>query len=548
MGVPRQNHPMNDRPALNPHDAQQLVSLRLALEAALLQVRSARAYRRGAAIVALDATVERAANLCASARGIPVAAKLEDTISRLRNDGDFDWRPTVLPDIRLLRKARNAAQHDGLEPDRDALPGWARAAELFVIGVVEAQFDVDVRHVVLSSAIADLELRRSVELAEEAHVSKDFGACIENVDEAYATALAKWRRIRPRRSDPFARDRLDQAAHDGIAHLERALDAAAFVGDVGAAEWFSALRQERDRDVFDEDDATRALAFVFAWVTGYESAHATWTYDRNRRADLAARRVRAENQPASIASVEVREAGRGSIETTFVLADVPPAEEFDEWASALQAQFRSVPDGYWQVRGNGTVRVLRSAPDTAASVADVDTLATALRNVDEHVRQQRRAVEERAALLAASTEALRASAAAIRADWPSWIDDITGGHDHQFGDVWLVTLPPSIDLLNLSEDEQARPYDNDVATLLRNMSEIDQCWHTGNGPTLGISPSMPANELVRVLRSADAQISVAVERRERATEDRRRLLTDTRAAVAAAVSRSQINSSGPRGS
>lgn len=33
----------------------------------------------------------------------------------------------VLPDVKLLRRARNAAQHDGLEPDGDQVPVWASA-------------------------------------------------------------------------------------------------------------------------------------------------------------------------------------------------------------------------------------------------------------------------------------------------------------------------------------------------------------------------------------------------------------------------------------
>ena len=102
--------------SLTAHEVEQLVSLRLALEDARLQARRAGTYRRGAAIVALDAAVERATALVAFTRGIRVTptTKLDDLISHLKESLGTMWAPTVLPDIKHLRRARNAVQHEAL--------------------------------------------------------------------------------------------------------------------------------------------------------------------------------------------------------------------------------------------------------------------------------------------------------------------------------------------------------------------------------------------------------------------------------------------------
>lgn len=90
------------------HEVQQLLALRLAVERARRDARRAGRYQRGSAIVALDSNVERACALVAVARGlsVPSNGKLDDLISQVKQSLGPDWRPTVLPDIKQLRRAR----------------------------------------------------------------------------------------------------------------------------------------------------------------------------------------------------------------------------------------------------------------------------------------------------------------------------------------------------------------------------------------------------------------------------------------------------------
>ena len=127
--------------ALTPHEVEQLVSLRLALENALLQCNRATKYRRGTALVALDTVVERASAIVAVTSGVPVpkSGNLDDLISKLKESLGERWVPGVLPDIRQLRRPRNAAQHEGLEPDREQIPSWASAVAVYVTTLIDTQ-------------------------------------------------------------------------------------------------------------------------------------------------------------------------------------------------------------------------------------------------------------------------------------------------------------------------------------------------------------------------------------------------------------------------
>lgn len=82
--------------SLTVHELEQLVALRLSLEDALSRAKGATKYRRGTAIVALDATVERASSIVAVTRSlsIPTNGKLEDLISRLRESFGSTWKPS----------------------------------------------------------------------------------------------------------------------------------------------------------------------------------------------------------------------------------------------------------------------------------------------------------------------------------------------------------------------------------------------------------------------------------------------------------------------
>src|SRR3954463_6386150 len=101
-----------------PPDAQtvrDLVALRLMLESASARARTAGRYSRGAAVVSLDATVERASYLVAAYRGIEVAPRdtLETLYSKLVQNFDGAWKSQEWPTIKSLHLERNTVQHHG---------------------------------------------------------------------------------------------------------------------------------------------------------------------------------------------------------------------------------------------------------------------------------------------------------------------------------------------------------------------------------------------------------------------------------------------------
>lgn len=297
---------------LTPHEVEQFLSLRLALEDALDRSRRASRYRRGAAVVALDAVVERASAIVAFTRGIavPTNGKLDDLISRLKDSLGTTWQPTVLPDIKHLRRARNAAQHEGLEPDREQLPVWAGAAESYVTTLVDAQFSVDIRRIMLADAIRDGHLRDLIHQAEQAREAHEYRNSVDLSRDAYAEALSRWKRLRGRGSftrRPSASEILDRKSYNHVQHqigeLQATMDAAAFSTDPADAQWFTTTTAEHG-DVLDAEDAERVLTFSFEWITEYERAAATWTPDRHHRADIAARLTRSQDGPARIHDCE----------------------------------------------------------------------------------------------------------------------------------------------------------------------------------------------------------------------------------------------------
>ena len=376
---------------LSAHDMRMLVPMRLALEAALQQARAAGPYRYGAALVALDAVVERAVNLCISRRGLSLSQKLDDNISKLCADPELRWKPKLLPQVRLLRKARNSAQHDGIEPDRELVPTLASNTEVFVIELLHAQYRVDIRTVTMSQAIADPDLRARFAKAEAAREVGELHECIQEASLAYSEADRRWNFLRSRRSTRYGANEIEREVRESFESLETAFDATTFVGDVGAAEWFVALQRDGNDDVFDEEDAARALAFVFSWITGYESTVATWTEHRGRRIAIAARHERVGSEAAEIrsATAAVIEPGSGMIGVTFVIGNVPPADEYDEWAQALIAQIKDDARPNCWVNSNGTVLITRPASQAAVFVSDADALAAALKAAEGQVAQGR---------------------------------------------------------------------------------------------------------------------------------------------------------------
>lgn len=533
--------------SLTVHEVEQLVALRLSLEDALSRAKGATKYRRGTAIVALDATVERASSIVAVTRSlsIPTNGKLEDLISRLRESFGSSWKPTVLPDIRHLRRARNASQHEGLEPDREQVPVWAGAAKVYVSSLIEAQFGVDILSVVLSDAIQDPDLRQFIHTAEVARAAGEPGACVDRAKEAYREVSMKWARLHGSRRPafaPFSSELFDKKSYDfvngRIDNVQSVLDAAAFSQDLAEAEWFTQAVAEQS-DVLDSDDAERVLSFVFEWIVEYERAAASWTPNRRHRAALARRSVRSGEGSARIdkcLSVDFR---HGDIRATFKIADVPAEADYPAWARTLRELLQHTdPNQYWTVFDDGTIEIRRAVDAPSATADEVDVLSSALKQADVVMHEELQASLRKEQLARQRRDEYAESLETIRAGLPVWVKDVQWS-DEVFGDgkteQLLVTLAEDMWKLRFGERTEGSFFDNrkSINDLIRSHELVDQCYGTGGPSDLGITPVLTADQLAHVFKDVDPEVRGQLDQEGKAKDEQTAAVADTKARIAA---------------
>lgn len=519
--------------SLTVHEVEQLVALRLSLEDALSRAKGATKYRRGTAIVALDATVERASSIVAVTRSLPIPTngKLEDLISRLRESFGSSWKPAVLPDIRHLRRARNAAQHEGLEPDREQVPLWASAASVYVASLIDAQFEVDILSVALSDAIWDADLRQYIREAEIARDSGEHASCVDKVKDAYREASMRWTRLRGGRRPAFAptsSELLDKKSHDfvngRIDNVQSVLDAAAFSQDLAEAEWFTLAITEQS-DVLDADDAERVLSFAFEWIVEYERAAASWTPNRRHRAAVVRRKVRSGDGPARIdecLSVDFR---YGTVRAIFRIAEVPDENEYSAWARTVRDLLpKGDPTQTWTVFDDGTIDVRRPVEAPSDTADEVEILSSALMRADLVMHENLAATAKKEQLERQRRHEFTESVKSIRKDLPAWVEDIQWSRDGigggRAGQI-LVTLATGMWRLRFGERGEGSFYDNrtTINDVIRNHELVDQCYGTGGNSDIGIMPVLNAEQLARVFKDVDVVVSRQLEiERNRADE------------------------------
>jgi len=375
---------VNAAPSL--HEVDQLLGLRLMLEDALRRARHAGPHQRATATVMLDATVERATSLTCVSLGLQAKPNdsLDTLISRVKEHLEDQWKPRVLPDVRLLHRARNAAQHEGLAPDRSMLPGWASATEAYVVGLVDTVFAVDLRHVVMSDAIVDPQLRELVATAATALAAGELEASARASTAAFKTARGRWEKMHGAGPVEFWPPSMAHGtpmhAQAQIDELRSVISTTALAVDPSEVAWFRAAA--REPDVLDSDDVERMLSFAFGWVATLDLAQQSWVPDRRRRAEIAERLVRTGAEPARIfEAISMDPLAEGRFHVVFRLRNVPGPDEYDDWANALGTLLRAGdgPRGLWDVRPNGTVAA--TFPEAGATAA-VERLAGALAGTD----------------------------------------------------------------------------------------------------------------------------------------------------------------------
>jgi hypothetical protein len=533
--------------SLTVHEVEQLVALRLSLEDALSRAKGATKYRRGTAIVALDATIERASSIVAVTRSLPIpkSGKLEDLISSLRESFGSSWKPAVLPDIRHLRRARNASQHEGLEPDREQIPLWASATNIYVSSLIEAHFDVDILNVALSDAIRDADLRGYISEAELARAAGEHGSCVDKVKEAYEEASTRWTRLRGSRRPAFAptsSELLDKKSHDfvngRIDNVQSVLDAAAFSQDLAEAEWFT-LAIAEPSDLLDADDAERVLSFAFEWIVEYERAAASWTPNRRHRAAVSRRKVRSGDGPARIdecLSVDLR---YGSIRAIFSIADVPAEKDYSAWARTVDGL---LPAGdltqHWTVFDDGTIEVRRAVKAPSDTADEVEVLSSALKQADIVMNEKLQAAAKEDQLGRQKRDEFAESVAKIRADLPAWVKDIQWSNESFGGgraEQVLVTLAPGMWSLRFGERAEGGFYDNrtTINDVIRNHELVDQCYGTGGHSEMGIMPVLNAEQLARVFKDVDVVVSRQLEIERKRADEQTAVIVAVKSRIAA---------------
>lgn len=516
---------------LDAEQMTQLVSLRLMLEDAARQARAVRRFRRAGAVVALDATVERACWLVAVSRGIKVShsTKLEDLISQLREKLDATWRPTVLPAVKLLHLARNAAQHEGLEPDRDNIPQWASATESFVTSLIEAQFGIDVRTVVLADAVMHPGWSALLREAESRLADDDLASCVRLSHEAHSAALTEWGRLHANpygpSSNPFDPLRKGlEPVNRRVEALERSLQAQAFASGAADAAWFQDVAAAQP-ELVTREEAERALRYAFDWITGFELVTSDWVADRAERAAIAARLERDGDTSARIHSVLSIEPERGWATMTVRCADVPSPDAYPAWRDALQALLateRTYPQE-WEVRADGTVVRRFSVAEPHADVeGDLAKLNEALVEAD---RQLSEAAGDRIKAKHHQDQTRRQKLEELHrrgTPLPDWIRAIEwqptrfAGQDEA---TWFIQVSDEASKITFPDKEQQDGRVARIADLFRRHPLIGSAF-VGSAYGIGLAPAVTTEALRQVIDDVDVEVSVQLNQqreRDRAT-------------------------------
>ncbi len=518
-----------------------LVDVRLLLEEGVKQSGSSLAHDRLRCVITLDAAVERAAFFSAYHLQLDVSARnerLENLLALLAGRLGDKWRFRQRGDLVRLHSARNKAQHEGLYPALEHMPGFVAAAQAGIESLILAATDLDVGRVTLSDAIHDLELRQSLVDAEVALTERRYADAVEFADQALRQANASWearRRatgLRLPEVPSFAGDfqefqDISKSVRGLMDNLQDFTDATAFATNPGELLWFRHLV----RDVTKEhvppsgQEARRAVSFVFEWILRYEQLSASLLPNRLAVHELSRRRVRATpSSHAYIESVVVEDAGASSVQVSFPLADVPDEETFDEWRRHLGLLLRSPLDSdsetylRWHVGNDGVVSLMayparrsnRQPASSSLSAAGEEThrsmlddveaaallLRSALDRVDDAVKEARQsAAEHLRRIQEQDVELTRRTEDRL----PAWVASISWfrGHAPSSNGVPTYFVLPAVQVSYTK-----------LAELMRKRDDVGQFYGSRKGGASGFIfiPADPAGDPVDILTAASDDV------------------------------------------
>lgn len=411
---------------ITPSEAGQLLRLRTMLDRAMTAARVNFTLDAGTTAVLLDAVNDRAAHLVAVSSG-DIAIGRNDSVvdlySKLRQAMP-DWKFGSFADVRQLHVARNQAQHEGLEPAREHIPGWAIVTRAFATSVVEAHFGIELDRIHLSDALEDDEPARLLRDAEVALNEGRASRAVQLAGEAFSRAVQAWRAASQRSPAPHlgVNDLLSKAAAQSIQAADATDVHGAFATDPAELVWFTKARSESD--LCDEDDARRALAFVFWWVVGWQRFKAANINRRIRAMERRRRRRRSPQDRAHVAEVLdfARGFGADDWEVTFLVADVPAdARDFDLWSFHVSELMREVCPSLL-VEADGAVQ-FRATVDNFDAI--VEQLGRAVVEADDLAERTSarltRESEEREARLSQFVAACEER----RTEFPKWVEHVS---------------------------------------------------------------------------------------------------------------------------
>jgi hypothetical protein len=238
---------------------------------------------RHAALIGLDGAVEYALWLTAHTIGADIKKERPSWDELVRSvDECLDamgrrWEKAGRAGVTQLRRARNDAQHAGLEFDNDQLASWSDAAHAYVDSLLGAAFGIGVRDLVLALSVRDPDLHSHLAKAESALAADSAEEAFTHAWVALELALWRWRGERIPRPTfgapalPLAPSR-ERELYARLEDVESSLDVQTFAPDFGEYVSLSGVRRLHAETGFPPSrrDAERALRFVTGWIVRWE--------------------------------------------------------------------------------------------------------------------------------------------------------------------------------------------------------------------------------------------------------------------------------------
>ena len=413
---------------LTPNDLANLVAIRSLRDLAAGQARAPGAVHRQAAVILLDAAIERTVFTAAEyLLGTFTDRDLvEKPLQALRGHG---WIPDagVETSRRRLHRVRNVVQHAGTGVDRDELPQWVIATERVIASVVTFAYGVDLDDVLYSSAVEDEKIREHLDFAEALMRSSDSAAAMASVVKAYDVVAGIWgsfvvssnSKLAPRhaRYEPgFGSIGGDDPK---VVALQEVALLTAIAPEPSEAIWF--LEAKQRPELLNLEEVQRALVFVFTFATAVEASPAARQEDRRRRRNKARRHERRfDDAHAKIRSYRAELTGDRTT-VTLTLEDVPSPSEYNEWAGAISEELNGPWPGHrrFLIHEDGELVITEIEGDFATAMTRIEialagaesaVLARRATVASERAEEQQAEDEFRARVIAATPPVL-----------PSWL-------------------------------------------------------------------------------------------------------------------------------